>query len=562
MNETRPPHRGVIVVPLVRTLLLAAPVVIASGCYGPVSRERFVDLEAPPERLRVIQTMDIEPMSAPSQEVDLDAISEVEEAGETLDMKLEDCRAAALANNLDLRVSLFAPSIAATAVTEEEARFEAVFTASAAYSSSERQTSSSLTSSQADFTDASIGLSVPLRTGGTVSVDFPFSRTDSDLAFNTLNPAYESELNFSLTHQLLRGAGLRANTFGIRIARYQAQETEAQTKLEVMRVIAEVDRLYWLLYAAREQLGVEQLQYELAIAQLERARRLVRAENAPEVEIIRAESGVADRVEAIIVAQNRVRTRQRDLKRLMNRPDLPMDGRTLLLNATEPNPVALDLDEQALVEAAMDQRMELLQIELQIAQDASTVDFRKNQKLPLLALEYRYGLNAVDDSFGDTVDTIRRADFDSWRIGLRGEMPIGNEQAESQYHRAILQRLQRLATKRQREEVIRQEVLDAVDSLRANWQRVLAARQRVALAARTLEAEQRQFDLGLRTSTDVLDAQTRLADAQTSEIVALTTYQVSQTDLAFATGTILGHAQVRWTPREVEAQTGGAEFIR
>jgi len=66
------------------------------------------------------------------------------------------------------------------------------------------------------------------------------------------------------------------------------------------------------------------------------------------------------------------------------------------------------------------------------------------------------------------------------------------------------------------------------------------------LAARTLAAEERQFDVGLRTSTDVLDASASLADAQSREVAALSSYQIALVDLAFATGTSLGAAGIRF----------------
>ena len=66
------------------------------------------------------------------------------------------------------------------------------------------------------------------------------------------------------------------------------------------------------------------------------------------------------------------------------------------------------------------------------------------------------------------------------------------------------------------------------------------------LAARTLQGEERQFDVGLRTSTDVLDAQSRLADAQSREVQALSAYQIALIDIAFATGTLLGQSKVEF----------------
>jgi outer membrane protein TolC len=96
--------------------------------------------------------------------------------------------------------------------------------------------------------------------------------------------------------------------------------------------------------------------------------------------------------------------------------------------------------------------------------------------------------------------------------------------------------------------MIEMEVLDAVDQVEANWQRILAARQNSILSGRLYEAEKRQFELGMRTSTDVLDAQTAFADAQSSEIAALVECQIALVDLAYATGTVLGAARIQWEP--------------
>ena len=68
------------------------------------------------------------------------------------------------------------------------------------------------------------------------------------------------------------------------------------------------------------------------------------------------------------------------------------------------------------------------------------------------------------------------------------------------------------------------------------------------LDERLFEAEKRQFQLGLGTSTDILEAQTKFADAQSAEIRALTEYQIALVDLSYATGTLLGAAKVQWAP--------------
>jgi outer membrane protein TolC len=44
--------------------------------------------------------------------------------------------------------------------------------------------------------------------------------------------------------------------------------------------------------------------------------------------------------------------------------------------------------------------------------------------------------------------------------------------------------------------------------------------------------------------TEVLETLTRLGDAQLREVRAVTDYQISLIDLAFATGTLLGHSHI------------------
>jgi len=347
---------------------------------------------------------------------------------------------------------------------------------------------------------------------------------------------------------LLQNAGNRANTHSIRIVEYDRQITDARTKLEVIRVIAAADRLYWRLDATRRELDVRKKQYDLAQAQLEQARRFVDSGEKAQVEVVRAEAGVAERLEAIIISENGVRDRERELKQILNKPRLKMQSPTVLITATEPDPIHYQLDKHNMVAAAVENRMEMLELELQLAQDASTVDYLRNQALPLVTLDYTYNVSGLGATRSDSFDLLYDNRFADHVLGLNLLVPLGNQAAKSRLLQAFYQRRQRLASRQNRLTLIELEVLNAIDQLEANWQRILASRQNVVLSGRLFEAEKRQFELGLRTSTDVLDAQTTFADAQSAEISALTEYQIALVDLAYATGTLLGAAKVQWEP--------------
>ncbi len=527
--------------------IVVLALVLLTGCDTYLPGPGYSDVRIPPGKLRQIETLELaetEPNQVPTPEPN-------ETPPAVLALSLEECRALALQNNLELKASLIEPTIAAERLSEEEAKFEASILANANFAKSDRPANrfeDEITGSKSDYLGLDLGLRVPLRTGGTVTFDVADTRLETDAIGSTFNPSYTPTTSFSISQPLLRDAGKWANTHSIRLAAYNRQITDARTKLEVINVLAAVDRVYWRLYAARKQLEVRTQQHQLAETQLEQARRFVNAGERAQVEIIRAEAGVALQLEAIILAENDYRERERELKRIMNKAGLDMLTPTILVPFTEPDPVRYELRRPSLVATALEERMELLELQLQLLQDASSIDYARNQALPLASLNYTYNINGLGGTRRDAYDLLIGSDYVDHRLGLQVVIPLGNRAAESRIRQAMYQRRQRLANRANRQTLIKQEVLSTADSIETNWQRILAARQNTILQGRLYEAERRQFELGARTSTDVFDAQTRFADAQNSEINALVEYQISLVDLAYATGTVLGAARIQWEP--------------
>jgi outer membrane protein TolC len=529
---------------------LAALVAAVPGCRSGLFEGDGSKWRADDAQLKRIDAMDPAAVStAPAVSLEdaarksLGEITVAEPPKDPVSLTIADVRAAALANNLELRTALVDPAIARANLSAEEAKFEGAFFASARRD--DNSVFADLASGQATSSDSfEAGFNLPLATGGEIQISSPVTRGADGISFGAPGEDWLAALSLSMSQPLLRGAGVATNTHSIRVAEWQGQIADARTKLEAIRVLANADKAYWNLYSAYRELDVRRAQYEVATKQLERARRRVTQGEAPEIEVIRAESGVGRTLEQIIVADSNLRIRQRALKRLMNRGDLPVSSATPLKPASDPNPMGLTLDGGVLSEQAVANRMEMLELELQLAIDSSEVDFRRNAALPLFVVDYGYNAQGPGTDAGDAYGAI--GDADSFNVGLRAEIPLGNEAATSRVQAAILARVQRLATREARRQAIRTEVFDALDALTQSWQRILAARLETVLAARTLAAEERQFDVDLRTSTDVLDASASLADAQSREVAALASYQIALVDLAFATGTSLGAARIRF----------------
>ena len=522
------------------------------GCDG--WRSRLPVAPLPYETLRSAPTLELSPATAPSSQP---TTSRPRPATQTVDattkptevkLSLADARARALRYNLSLAASLLDPAIARENLNTEVAAFDASFTTSIDYSTSDTPTATRLEGSQGNNFSVVPGLRQPLITGGRFDLSLPVSRSESNNEFSELNPAWSSDLVVSVTQPLLRGAGVDVNEAPIRIAFYQQQSSELQTKLEAIRVIASVDRAYWRLQAARRNLEVRVEALQLANDQTERARRRVRAQQVAEVEILRAESGAADQLELVITAENELRQRQRELKRLVNDPNLPIDQDQIVVPDSLATTLAFDVDARTMVDRAIAQRADLLAAELAIIQRGLNVSVARNGLLPLVTFDYQYRVNGLGKSLDASLDLTREFDYEDHSVGLQIEVPIGNRAAESRYRSALLQRLQAIADRDTQAQTVRQEVLDAIDQLQSTFQRVTAARQRAALNKRLLAAEIRQFENGIRTSTEVRDAQINFANAEASVVSAEAEYQIAQVDLAFATGTTLGAARIAWTP--------------
>lgn len=537
-------------------ILAIAGLPLMSGCaymdtYVDKAKEMYEIppiMEVPQEAISQIEVIELEEAREQEPVEDIMAEPELPE----IELSIEECRALTLENNLDLKVQLINPSINIESVKQEEAKYEATFGGVVNYSKSETPTATLLegasgtSSSKTGY--VSLGVDFPLRTGGTLSFDMLDYRNKTNSTWSLLNPSYTTDLSASISQPLLRNAGRRASTYSIRAAQYNNKIADVQTKLQAISIIGNVDVAYWQLYAYRRLLDVRKQQYDLSKALYEQTQRFVEVGSKPRIELIRTKADMASRAEAIIQAENSVREMERSLKRMLKKRGLGMETNTILIPSTLPDPVRYEFDRGQMVKSAIENRMEMLEFELRLASDENYIEYLENQALPQANFEYKYNINGLGPQRGDAYEMMRDWDFKDHQFNINFSIPLGNKVAKSRIRKAMKERAQRLLTKENKEDEIRNDVLNRIDKVEADWQRILANRQTTILRDEQYKAEKKQFELGLVTSTDVLQAQADLADAQRMEIAAITDYQISLINLAYATGTLLGAAKVELEP--------------
>ncbi len=534
-----------------RCIAVVAVLVALCGCSTPSVHDEVtpVDLATKLSTIDMVQLTDrsvSEPLTIKqATEQMAQEVNEPEAPAQEVALTLEQVRAAVLANNLDLKIELVNPSMARRDLDAERAKFESLFYGSTQFDTT--QDADTATASEALISE--VGIEKPLPFGGTIAVGLPFSTSDDDP-----DGVADAAASVSVVQSLWRGAGKRINTQSIRIAAHQWNIVSARTKLTAIYLLANADVTYWRLYAARKELEVRREQYKLAQDQLSHARKKVAAGSAPKIEIVRAEAGLSSRLEAVINAETAVQDWTRALRRLMNDDDMPLESKTNILPQTDPNPLGLDLDERELVRQALAGRMDLVQWEQTLTIDDLNIELAHDATRPDLNLSYTYAARTSNSTVAEAFSDLTRHAGNAHTVGIFAAIPLGNRAARARLQKARLARVQDLAARERLEQIIRQEVYEAASNLDQNWRRILAAEQGVTAAYRDYQVEQSQFQLGRRTSTDVLLAAGRLADAQLTRIRSFVDYEVAQINLARATGTLLGYDHITLEP--VDLDTG------
>jgi outer membrane protein len=232
-------------------LLLAS--LLATGCRTHSQRYGFHELGVSPQQVHEVEPLELQkadPNKAPP---------EPNQPPEKLELSLPQSRAMALENNLQLKTALISPAIAATQLSAEEAKFESSFFANLNANKVNQPAvgfQGQIAGSQSDSLGGDLGVQVPLRTGGMVTFDLSDQWTKTNALLTQFNPYYASNASISISQPLLRNAGRRATMYSIRVAAYNRDITDARTRLEVINVLAALDRVYWRLYAARRELEV------------------------------------------------------------------------------------------------------------------------------------------------------------------------------------------------------------------------------------------------------------------------------------------------------------------
>ena len=409
-----------------------------------------------------------------------------------------------------------------------------------------------------ETTLANAGIQRGFSTGAVAGLMF----NNSHQALNSLRTAYNpytgSNLGLNVSQPLLRGFGLGLNRRFIRIAGDEQKIGGLLFQQQLIASVYGVIRLYTDFVALYQDVKVKQESVMTAERLLSDVSAQVEEGTLAPVEQTRANAQVFSTRQDLANSQGLLEEQEAILKNVLTRQgneDLEVRSAHIIPTDTLEIPAQDNIEPiQDLVAEALANRPDLRQARLQIDISRIGLQGSKNATLPevdLLGVVANSGLagalNPLEPSadpaliggFGGVLDQILSRRYPTYGIGLQLNLPLRNRIAEADFARDQIQVKQSEVRLRQLENQARLEVEDAIIALRRARASADAAAQARQFQQESLAVEQAKFDVGASTSFFVIQYQSLLAQAQSTEVAAKSAYVKARAALERAIGSIL-----------------------
>ena len=398
------------------------------------------------------------------------------------------------------------------------------------------------------------------------------------------NRPWDVNLEAEVRQPLLRGAGAEFNRIagpngtpgqfrGVLLGRLNTDVSLAEFEIGVSDFVAHVEYAYWQLSYAYRDLDAKRASRDRALETWRRihalyvnGRRGGEAEKEAQAreqyfrlhqEVENALAGYIGRLEDGGAGGPGVQQGERQLRRLMG---IPISDGTLLRPVDELTVAKVVFDWNEVLIEALSRRAELRQQQWRIKSAELRLAATKNFLLPRLDAVGRYrwrglGHDLLDpnshspDRFDNAYDNMTSGDFQEWQLGVECTAPLGFRQAHVAVRNAELQLArERAILEEQKREVVHDLSNKFADVERAylvsqtNYNRRLAARQQL----QALEAVYEDADENEKTRLLdlLLDAQRRLADAESQYYRSLMEYTLAIRDVHYQKGSLLDYNEI------------------
>jgi outer membrane protein len=463
----------------------------------------------------------------------------------------------ALDHNTDLKLARLAPAISEAQRQAAEAAFDFIFFTGGNFGKNDSPQAVPVigaipvgTSVRVqDTASLNTGIRKPLESGGSLTFSTGADYVNNKTPGFSLSPdpGWTNNLLIDLSQPLMRNFGTEVNRAQIDLTENLNKRDRLQLIRQTQRTVADVEEVYWQVSLARQQLVIRQRVLEATIRTRDTVFNRKELDGGP-IQQAQAQTSVEAGRRDVIEAQRGLRDAIDQLKRLLQDPDLPLAGETLVATGDDPAIVAVEANLLDAVTTALRRRPEVQQAMLEIKDAGIRQKVAENQALPQLDMNAQVRYLGLGDGFSSGYDQLADGDFIEYLVGAQFEQPIGNRAGEANLRAAKLNRSAAVVRYKSVTRDVVAEVKQALRRLRTSWTLI-----RVSGDARLAAAENLR-GLGELAKTErltpsfldlLLNAERSVANAEVIEYNAIIDYNIAIGRFHEATGTSLERKQIQ-----------------
>lgn len=412
-----------------------------------------------------------------------------------------------------------------------------------------------------------LGFNQGFAAGTQVSGSFNAINLNSNSSRLNYNPYTNSTLGLNFVQPLFRGFGTRVNRRFIRMAGNSEKIAGLVFRQQLISAAAGVIRLYYDLVSLNEDLGVRRQTVALAEQLQDNNRQQVEQGTLPPIELARAQAFVAAARQDLANAEGFVAQQELILKSVLSKRGVA-DPQIEPVHIIPTDPITIPAGDevrpvQDLVEEAHRNRPDLEAARLQLENSQISLEGARNALLPQIDLvgtasvaglkgqgnSYATGLAPTIDpntigGFWGTMSQIFHRDYPLYGVGIQVTLPLKNRVAQSDYARDDLQVRQSEVRRQQLENQVSLEIENALVTMRRARAALDAAAESRRLQEQALSMERERYSVGLSTNFLIMQYQSYLAQARSTEVAARSTYVKARNALERATGETLANHNI------------------
>ncbi len=352
------------------------------------------------------------------------------------------------------------------------------------------------------------------------------------------NSGYTNQRGYTV--QLQQSLFSWANFEGLKKAHKQVAQAEADYHAAQEDLIQRVATAYFNVLGAQDTVDADQAALDAYVEQLQQTNKRYEAGLIPITDVKEAQAAHDNGAAVLIDAKRQLASQQQALREITSQ-DYPMLSKP---DDDMPLRAPMPADQDAWVNASMDQNLSLISSRLAADIARDQVEISRSGHLPTVSLTAQrqmthQDVNQTENFFGEDSPAIYPVDQTTTQYGLQVSMPLfsgGGTQSQvrqSQYQ-WIAARDKMQLTSRQTEHQARDSYTNVISEIA----RVNALKQSLISAQVALQAMQAGYEVGTRTEFEVLQARQDLVSAQTTYAQSRYTYLLDVIALRLAAGTL------------------------